>query len=252
MGWGNRTTKHQNPEISIIVPVRDEEENIAPLAEEITGVMEETPWSWECIWVNDGSEDGTESELVKIGARDGRHRSFTHLRNYGQSAALYTGFRESRGEVLITMDGDGQNDPHDIPVLVSRLITGGLDMVTGWRKKRSDNAVRKISSIIANGFRNLLTGDRVRDVGCSMRAFRHPCVENVALFNGMHRFLPTLVRMSGFSRIVEVPVNHRPRKSGKTKYGIHNRLWVGIGDTLAIRWMKYRTVLPEIRSSHPK
>ena len=245
-------TSKWNRDISIIIPVKDEEKNISSLAEEIEMNMEATSWSWECLWIDDGSTDQTAAALEQIAARDARHQFLILSRNYGQSAALYTGFCHSNGKVLVTMDGDGQNDPSDIPVLVNHLLDNDLDAVNGWREKRRDSFVRKASSSIANAFRNWLTKDQVKDVGCSMRAFRHPCVERVPLFKGMHRFLPTLFRIAGYQRIIEVPVKHRPRRHGYTKYGVHNRLWVGIIDCLAVRWMKARMVNPSIRTSSLK
>ena len=236
-------------DLSIVIPVKDEEGNVSFLSEEITKVMNNTTFSWECIWVDDGSTDNTLSELKRINGEDQRHQFVILSKNYGQSAALSVGFRYARGKIITTMDGDGQNDPGDIPILVNRLLDSKLDMVNGWRKGRKDSLVKKISSRIANGFRNWVTRDQVRDVGCSLRVFRHQCVEHVPVFNGMHRFLPTLVRMNGFSKIIEVPVKHRPRNYGQTKYGIQNRLWVGLIDTLAVKWMQSRMVYPEVESS---
>jgi glycosyltransferase involved in cell wall biosynthesis len=245
-------TSKWNLDVSIIIPVKDEEQNISSLAEEIDRIMEATSWSWECLWVDDGSTDQTAASLERLATRDARHQFLVLSRSYGQSAALYAGFSQAHGKILVTMDGDGQNDPSDIPVLVSHLLSNDLDAVNGWREIRRDSFVRKASSSIANAFRNWLTKDQVKDVGCSMRAFRHSCVERVPLFKGVHRFLPTLLRIAGYHRIVEIPVKHRPRKHGYTKYGIHNRLWVGIVDCLAVRWMKARAVNPIIRTSSLK
>ena len=239
-----------NPDMSIIIPVKDEERNIAGLAEEFTMAMLPTSWSWECLWIDDGSTDNTLSELQRINKKDARHQFIALSRNYGQSAALSTGFSYARGEILVTMDGDGQNDPDDIPVLVRCLLESNADIVNGWRKRRSDTAVRKILSRIANAFRNRVTREQIRDVGCSIRVFRHRCVEGIPVFRGMHRFLPTLIRAGGCCpRIVEMPVRHRPRAHGQTKYGIHNRLWVGLMDTLAVRWMQTRMVYPKVKTS---
>lgn len=238
-----------NVDMSIIIPVRDEERNIAGLAEELTTTMCSTPWSWECLWIDDGSTDNTLSELQRINKKDARHQFIMLSSNYGQSAALSTGFSYARGEILVTLDGDGQNDPNDIPVLVRYLLENNADMVNGWRKYRRDTAIRKISSHIANAFRNRVTREQIRDAGCSIRVFRHRCVEDIPVFKGMHRFLPTLIRTGGCSRIVEMPVRHRPREYGQTKYGIHNRLWVGLMDTLAVRWMQTRMVYPKVKTS---
>ena len=244
-----KSNRRWDLDLSIIIPVKDEEENIAELAEEIEKVMHATSWSWECLWIDDGSTDDTLTELQHIHERDGHHQFIVLAHNYGQSVALSAGFRSARGEILITLDGDGQNDPADIPAMVRKLFDLSADMVNGWRENRKDNLVKKISSRIANGFRNWMTNEQVRDVGCSLRVFRHRCVENIPVFRGMHRFLPTLVRMGGGSKIIEIPVRHRPRRYGSTKYGIRNRLWIGMIDTLVVRWMQSRMVYPEIKSS---
>ena len=238
--------------ISVIIPVMNEEENIRILADEIAESLRDIPWEWECVWVDDFSTDGTVPELEKIRTADKRHRILLHTMNYGQSAALATGFSLAQGDIFVTIDGDGQNDPAFIPVLVQKLIAENADMVNGWRKKRRDSIVRKISSKIANSFRNLLTGENIRDVGCALRAFRRECAECVPVFKGMHRFFPTLVRIAGHTKILEEPVQHRPRERGRTKYGINNRLWVGIADTFAVCWMRSRLVFPEVRGNDLK
>ena len=243
----NQKSFQRHVDISLIIPVKDEEQSIIELAEEVTQVMQSTQWSWECLWLDDGSVDGTPYKLESISQRGPHHRFLSLAQNFGQSAALHTGFKYARGNIFVTLDGDGQNDPSEIPSLVRRLLEEGADMVNGWRSERMDTFVRKISSKVANGFRNWITHDRVRDVGCSLRAFHHECVENIPLFAGMHRFLPTLVRIAGYTRIIEIPVHHRPRKRGMTKYGIQNRLWVGLADTFAVRWMRSRLVFPVIR-----
>lgn len=234
-------------EVSIIIPVKDEVENIPVLAEEILGAMAGGAFSWECLWVDDGSTDASLERIKQLHEKDPRHRYLSLTRNFGQSAAMMAGFRHASGAILVTLDGDGQNDPGDIPRVVERLIADKADMVNGRRENRRDTLIRKISSRIANAYRNRLTGESVADVGCSLRAIRRDCVEHIVLFKGMHRFIPTLVRISGHEKIIEIPVNHRPRKSGITKYGIQNRLWVGIADTFAVRWMKRRLVFPRVR-----
>jgi len=238
------------PTISIVIPVRDEAESVADLADEVTRVMAATDWSWECIWVNDGSRDGTAEVLRAVLRRCPNHRLVDLDGNFGQSAALAAGFAQARGSILATLDGDGQNDPADLPSLFRGLDDGGVDMVNGIRAKRRDSWVRRVSSRLANGFRNRLTGERVTDVGCAIRAFRRECVQRLPVFKGMHRFLPTLVRMQGYT-ITERSVRHRPRERGRTKYGINNRLWVGIADTVAVCWMQRRLVWPKVRSVEP-
>jgi glycosyltransferase involved in cell wall biosynthesis len=241
------TEKTENPMLSIIVPVMNEAENVTLLAGEIEQALRGTPWSWECLWVDDGSTDQTVARLQDIVRENPQHRLIEHVRNFGQSAAMTTGFRHAHGEIFVTLDGDGQNDPASIPDLIHCLINENADMVNGWRQKRQDNLIRKLSSRIANGFRNGLTREQVRDVGCALRAFRRECAGQVPVFKGMHRFFPTLVRMAGYTKILERPVNHRPRERGKTKYGINNRLWVGIVDVLAVRWMLSRMVYPQAK-----
>lgn len=236
-----------NPEVSIIVPVKDEEENVETLAKEIDASLGQSGYSWECVWIDDGSTDATATELIKLHERNLHHRFVLLSRNFGQSAALSVGFQSAHGDIIATLDGDGQNDPNDIPRLIKLLREHDADMINGVRRKRHDSLVRKISSRVANGFRNLVTGDTITDVGCSVRVFRSTCVQRVPVFKGMHRFFPTLVRLQGFSRIMEAPVNHRPRMRGTTKYGIQNRLWVGLADLGAVKWMQSRLVFPEIR-----
>lgn len=225
--------------VSVVVPVRDEEASIGALAAEVTAALGPTEREWECIWVDDGSTDGTIGVLEELEAAEPRHRYLSFVENAGQSAALQAGFRAARGRYVATIDGDGQNDPADLPRLLSMLETGDVDMVNGYRARRQDSWVRKVSSRIGNSTRNLLTGRTVRDVGCSTRAFRRECVDQLPIFRGCHRFLPTLVALRGF-RIGEVAVHHRPRERGRSKYGIHNRLWVGIVDCLGVAWLRTR------------
>ncbi len=237
----------KNIELSIVVPVKDEAENVIVLAREIETAMAELEMNWELLWIDDGSTDGTRRLLEELaGSSEGRHRVFLHERCFGQSAAMATGFRQARGQIVATLDGDGQNDPAGIPGLVRKLIAEKADVVNGWRKKRQDNLIRKISSKLANGFRNILTGEQIRDVGCALRVMRKECVVELPVFKGMHRFLPTLIRIAGYRNILEMPVNHRSRIRGKTKYGVWNRLWVGIADTFAVCWMKSRMVYPKL------
>ena len=235
-------------DVSIIVPVLNETESIPQLAGEITAAFEKGPWEWECVWVDDGSVDGSLEQLRQLNVRDTRHRYAAHDRNYGQSAALVTGFRLSVGRILSTLDGDLQNDPSDLPRLVKTLEAGDAHMVNGVRANRRDSRLRRASSRVANGFRNRLSGATATDVGCSVRAFYRDCIEDVPHFHGMHRFLPTLVAMRGW-RVTEVDVNHRPRSHGTTKYGVHNRLWVGIADTFGVRWLSSRCVNPQVGES---
>lgn len=231
---------HDPVVLSLVIPLRNEAGNLPPLAEEIDRALEEVDYGWECLWVDDGSTDGGRDILRRLAAARPRHRWIALRDNAGQSAALFAGFREARGTILATLDADGQNDPADIPALVRRVMTGEADMVNGYRTERRDSPARKIASRIGNGFRNRLTGRTVRDVGCSTRAFRRECIDFLPAFKGMHRFLPTLVAMHGFS-ISEVPVHHRPRAVGRSKYTSMNRLWVGIADLFGVMWLRRRS-----------
>ena len=232
-------------ELSIVVPVFNEEESVLVLAQEIDDALAKLECTWECVWVNDGSSDNTLPKLDTLSQESPHHRVVSLQVNMGQSAALAVGFKAAAGDFIATLDGDGQNDPNDIPLLLERLKQGDVDMVNGVRQSRQDTWVRKLSSRIGNGFRNFVTRENVTDVGCSLRVFRREFALNIPVFKGMHRFLPTLCRMRG-CRVTEQPVNHRPRLRGTAKYGIGNRLWVGLGDTLAVRWMQSRLVWPRV------
>ncbi|MDQ7032842.1 MAG: glycosyltransferase family 2 protein [Desulfonauticus sp.] len=233
--------------LSVVIPVKNEEENILILGQEVNDALKDFPHPWECLWINDGSDDRTEENLKILCANNNQHRFVSLDKNYGQSAAMYVGFQLAKGKILVTLDGDGQNDPADIPKLISFLEKHNADVVNGYRARRQDSLVRKIASKIGNGFRNFITKDKIRDVGCSIRAMKKECVSNIFLFKGMHRFLPTLIRIQGYEKIMEIPVNHRPRTRGKTKYNINNRLWVGLFDTFGVLWMRKRKVLPKIK-----
>lgn len=221
----------------MILPVFDERDNLAPLAREIGRAMAAVGASYEVVWIDDGSTDGSLEEMRKLAAGEPRMRILRHERNAGLSAALDTGFRHARGEVWITMDTDLQHDPADVPMLLDALEHA--DVVCGVRSTRQDSPLRRVSSRIANGVRNALTGESIRDVGCTLRAYRAEFVRRVPMFSGMHRFLPTLLRWEG-ARIVEIPVRHRPRRSGRSKYNVRNRIGNACADLLAVRWMRRR------------
>lgn len=234
---------------SIIIPIKDEEGNIDNLFNEINDTMDKVTDKWECIWIDDGSTDNSLNILKEISQKDKRHRYISFDKNYGQSAALFAGFKYARGDIFITIDGDGQNDPKDFPKLIETMKQTGVHMVNGYRIRRKDSIIRKISSNIGNFFRNFITGKTVRDAGCSTRAFKRECVEFLPPFKGMHRFLPSIVHYLGFSW-TEIPVNHRPRKKGISKYNISNRLWVGILDLFGIWWFKKRVFKYKIAHSN--
>jgi glycosyltransferase involved in cell wall biosynthesis len=201
--------------------------------------------------VDDGSRDASLSRLREIASQDARVRVLRLDRNRGQSAALEAGFRRARGEAVATLDADLQNDPADLPRLLALL--DGADLINGVRTPRHDAWQRRLSSFVANGFRNRLTGENVSDVGCSLRVMRSHYLRRVKLRRGLHRFLPTLLRMEG-ARVIEVPVSHRARRFGRSKYGIHDRLFSGLVDVLAVRWMQRRALhyrVEELDSDKP-
>jgi glycosyltransferase involved in cell wall biosynthesis len=227
------------PEISIVIPVYNEEENLPVLAAEIQGVMRSLGRPYEVIYVDDGSTDGSPGAMLRLAQEDPAVRIVRQRRNSGQSAALDAGFRFARGGIVVTLDADLQNDPADIPRLLERM--DGYDVVSGVRTKRQDTWVRKVSSRIANRVRNRVTHDDVTDVGCTLRACRAEFLLRIPVFTGMHRFLPTLLKMAG-ARTTEIPVNHRPRLHGQPKYNISNRLWRALADLFAVRWMQKRWI----------
>jgi dolichol-phosphate mannosyltransferase len=237
-------------DVTIVIPVRDEAANVVPLAAEIDLAMKATAYDWECIWVDDGSSDDTRERLADLALADPHHRVLALERNYGQSAALATGFQHSRGEWIATMDGDGQNDPSDLPRLLEIAVARNLDFVHSYRARSRFGPVRRAASRIANAFRNRVTGETARDVGCSLRVIRRECLDGIFVFKALHRFLPTMIRLNGFDRTAEVSVRHRARWKGTSKYGISNRLWVGIADTFAVLWISRRMTSPRIRTQH--
>ena len=226
-------------DLSVVIPIYNEEENIEPLLEELFPILRNIGRPFEIICVDDSSTDGSLSVLEKQKKRYAELRIIRHRINSGESAADATGFTHARGTVIITIDGDQQNDPADIPMLLETLKDA--DAVCGVRRKREDDWVKRISSRIANGFRNLVTGDTISDAGCTFRALRKNALWEIPVFNGMHRFLPTLLRLQGF-KVKEILVNHRPRTRGKSKYGIGNRMFRGLVDCFAIRWWRRRCV----------
>ena len=235
-------------ELSLVIPVYNERDNLAPLLEEIAAALGGA--SYEVVAVDDGSTDGSLPELKRLRAAHPGLRVVAFERNAGQTAALAAGFRAARGAILVTLDADLQNDPADIPALVAALGDGRASAVAGYRVERRDTAWKRLQSRIANGVRNWLNGESIRDTGCSLKAFRADAVRGLPLFNGMHRFLPTLVRMHG-GRVAELPVRHRPRRSGRTKYGMWNRAWRALVDAFAVRWMQRRALKYHVTEEWP-
>ncbi|HUJ12111.1 MAG TPA: glycosyltransferase family 2 protein [Verrucomicrobiae bacterium] len=234
------------PTISIIAPCYNERGNLKPLIEAVREVVDPLGQSYEVILVDDGSRDGSWEVIQELGRADHRIRALQLAVNCGQSAALWAGIQAARGKILLTMDSDLQNPPSEIPHLLEGLR--GADCACGSRvaaRAQADSWLRRISSRIANGVRNRLSGETISDAGCCFRAFRRECVENVKFFRGAHRFLPTLIKMEGF-RVIEIPVTHSPRRSGHSHYGIWNRVFKTSVDLLGIRWMKTRALRYQI------
>ena len=232
-----------NPDISIVVPVYNEVDNIEPLSHAIIKTMQGR--NYEVVFVDDGSTDGSTQKLREWCAQRTNFRTVHFKKNAGQTAAMDAGFRHAAGKYVVSMDADMQNDPADIPKLIEKLNT--FDMVCGWRQKRNDPWIKRISSKVANYIRNKLSKEDIRDTGCSLKAYRRDCLDHIKLYNGMHRFLPTLFKMEGFT-VTEIVVNHYPRKFGKSKYGISNRAFRAFVDLLAVRWMKKRKLNYEVEN----
>jgi glycosyltransferase involved in cell wall biosynthesis len=237
-----------SPELSVVVPLYDEQDNLEPLVDELTRVLRSTGVPFEVILVNDGSRDGSARKIGELAPRFPELRALHFKENRGQTAACDAGFKHARGAIVVMMDADLQNDPADIPKLLGAL--DGRDAAVGYRTRRRDTWLRRLSSTVANGIRNRLTRDDIIDTGCSLKAFRREAIASLTLYHGMHRFLPTLLRIEGFS-VVQVPVNHRPRTAGRSKYGIWNRAPRALADLFAVRWMKKRHLDWEIERHDP-
>jgi len=237
------------PEISVVVPVYNEEDNILPLVQEIASALDGLA-DYEMVYVNDGSSDKTAKVLKETQESHPRLKIVTHKESCGQSTAVRTGVKNATAPIIATLDGDGQNDPADIPALLEVLRESeDLDnlLVAGWRAKRQDSEVKKISSRIANGVRSRLLGDATPDTGCGLKLFSRAAFLDMAYFSHMHRFLPALMIRRG-GRVVSVKVNHRHRERGVSKYGTWDRLKVGVVDLFGVRWLQRRARVPVIVS----
>jgi dolichol-phosphate mannosyltransferase len=225
------------PLYSLVVPVYNEAANLPALIDEITAVMDDLGQAWELLVVDDGSTDQTQALFAARAQHDKHIVSLRLERNRGQSAALAAGFTQARGNIVITLDGDRQNDPTDIPQMIAALQQ--CDLVCGRRMRRQDNWWRLIFSAVANTVRKRICDDGIHDAGCALKAFRRDCLPHIKLFDGMHRFLPALFRLEGY-RVREIPVRHRPRTAGRSKYPWYRRLLKPLIDLCAVAWMRKR------------
>jgi len=234
------------PAVSVVVPVRNEEGNIGPLVDEITAALTGR-WPFEIIYVNDGSTDGTAEELVRLMASRPYLRQVKHATSCGQSAAVRTGSKAALAPLVVTLDGDGQNDPAFIPAMVQKLMDNPrVGLVAGQRVGRKDTGFKRLQSRIANGVRSLVLRDGTRDTGCGLKAVRRDVMLGLPYFDGLHRFLPALVRREGYE-IDYVDVVDRPRRMGISNYGLWDRLWVGILDLAGVWWLiRRRKRVPEV------
>lgn len=232
-------------DLTVVIPVYNEEDNLEPLHERLHAVLPGLGLSYEILFVDDGSSDRGPEVLLKLVSRDRHVRVITFEQNAGQSAAFHAGFHGARGDRVVTLDADLQNDPSDIPKVLDAMKR--YDVVCGWRAKRNDPWLKRISSRIANSVRNALSQETIRDTGCSLKGFRREHLLKIKLFDGMHRFLPTLLKMEGCT-VTEIPVNHFPRFSGKSKYGVRNRVFRSFRDLLVVRWMKSRRLDYRVKS----
>lgn len=232
---------------TVVIPLKNEEENIIDLINELEPVMESLNQPWELICINDGSTDKTQEILSSLIKQKKYLRILQFTKNFGQSSAFDAGFKSAKGEYVITLDGDRQNDPADIPKLIDAIHN--CDLVCGKRIKRRDPWHKKIISKFANAFRSRLCQDSVQDTGCSLKIYRTQCLRKIKMYHGMHRFLPALFSIEGY-RIKEIPVNHRARTRGVTKYNIFNRSFNTIADMLAVRWMRKRQLQYKIEKEH--
>jgi dolichol-phosphate mannosyltransferase len=227
------------PEISVVVPLYNESENVAPLVQQVLAALKQERRTIELVLVDDASTDDTWGQVAAARRADARVRGIRHSRNSGQSAALWTGFRGTNAPLIATLDGDLQNDPAEFPRMLAELER--YDLICGMRVARQDNFLRRVSSGVARWARGRVVGAEFKDVGCGLRVFRRSVLDGLFAFNGFHRFMPILVHATG-GRVCEIPVSHRPRVAGVSKYGVWNRLGRGIFDLFAIAWFQKRRI----------
>lgn len=239
-------SESKNRELSVVVPVFNEIGCLDSLVERVSVALDSAAVDWELVLVDDGSTDGSGEKMDELAAADERIRALHFVANCGQTSGLDAGFRHARGRYIGLLDADLQTYPEDLPQLLHTLRDEGLDSVVGIRADRRDTGWRKFSSWFANGVRNRLTREDIIDTGCPIKVFRAEAIRSVKLFTGMHRFLPTLLRMEGFS-VRQVPVRHASRLTGSSKYGTLDRAFSGLRDALAVRWMQDRSMRWKLR-----
>jgi len=237
----NETAKTQAARtlLTVVVPAYNEIDSLDPLLERTRAALEQLDGDWELLIVDDGSSDGTSDALDQMAAAEPRLRVLHFVENRGQSAALDAGFAYARGEYVALLDADLQTYPEDLPSMLDALRSEVLDAVVGIRVNRRDSGWKRLSSRLANRMRNWLTRESIEDTGCPIKVFRAEAVRSIKMFNGMHRFLPTLLRLEGYS-VRQMPVRHAPRVAGRSKYGTWDRAFPALRDALAIRWMQDR------------
>ena len=237
-----------HPKFSVVIPLKNEEGNIRGLIDELEPVMQSLQEPWELICIDDGSTDQTLPILEDLAQKKSYLNTLVFTRNFGQSDAFDAGFKAAKGDFIITLDGDRQNDPADIPKLTE--MSKNFDLVCGIRKKRKDSPIKRIISFFANKIRSRVCRDGISDTGCSLKIYRREALQQIKMYQGMHRFLPALFQIEGF-RVGEVLVNHRERKSGTTKYNLFNRSFNTISDMMAVRWMRMRKLNYQIKRKIP-
>jgi glycosyltransferase involved in cell wall biosynthesis len=238
----------EDPYLSLVIPAFNEQETIAELLRRVSGALGEIGKPFEVLIIDDGSTDSTPRLLEEAMVQYPWLRVLRMQRNGGQSAAFDAGFRMARGQVIATIDADLQNDPEEIPRLLPML--NGVDMINGWRQNRKDTPMRRVQSRIANWVRNWISQETIQDSASSLKLYKRHCLEGIQLYKGMHRFMPTLVKMRGYT-VIEVPVKHSPRYAGTAKYGLRNRAWRAFVDLLAVRWMKNRYLRYDVKEIDP-